>query len=172
MQRAALRGRLPANVPGEIADRALADLEREGTNASEGEWVRSASPRPSLVSESAATTKRIVAEAVRDGLEPLAPREWASQLGVSPERFRDLVAHLEREGMLVRAPGDLWFDRAAIDALRERVVAHLERHAELDTQTYKALIGTARRTAMPLMELFDELHVTRRQGDVRVLRKG
>jgi len=42
----------------------------------------------------------------------------------------------------------------------------------LDTQTYKGLIGTSRRTAMPLMELFDELHLTRRVGEVRVLRGG
>ena len=41
-------------------------------------------------------------------------------------------------------------------ALRERVVAHLREHAEIDTQTYKALIGTSRRTAMPLMELLDD----------------
>ena len=60
---------------------------------------------------------------------------------------------------------------AAIDALRARVVAHLEQHGELDTQTYKTLIGTTRRTAMPLMELLDELHVTRRQGEVRRLRR-
>jgi hypothetical protein len=34
------------------------------------------------------------------------------------------------------------------------------------------LIGTSRRTAMPLMELLDELHVTRRQGETRIPRSG
>jgi selenocysteine-specific elongation factor len=73
---------------------------------------------------------------------------------------------------LLRAPGDLWFARDAVDALCERVRAHFESQEELDTQTYKGLIGTSRRTAMPLMELLDELHVTRRRGEVRVLRPG
>lgn len=172
MQRAALRGRLPENVPSEIADCALAGLERTGVVASEGELVRRPEHRPRLDAAASAAAERILAEAVRTGLEPPAPRDWAEQLGVSLERFRDLVAHLERERRLVRAPGDLWFDTAAVEQLRERVVAHLERHGELDTQSYKALIGTPRRTAMPLMELLDELHVTRRQGDSRVLRKG
>ena len=43
-------------------------------------------------------------EAADSALEPPAPREWAERLGVAPERFRDLLAHLERSGALVRAP--------------------------------------------------------------------
>jgi selenocysteine-specific elongation factor len=79
------------------------------------------------------------------------------------------LAHLEREGRLVRAREDLWFDRAAVDALRERVLAHLREHGRLETPAYKALIGTSRRTAVPLMELFDDARVTLRRGDVRLL---
>ena len=86
------------------------------------------------------------------------------------EKLRDLLAHLERQGALVRAPGELWFDRAAIDALRARVIAYLGEHGRLETPAYKALIGTSRRTAVPLMELFDEEHVTARRGEVRILR--
>jgi selenocysteine-specific elongation factor len=70
----------------------------------------------------------------------------------------------------VRAGADLWFDRAAVDALRERVRAHLAEHGRLETPAYKTLIGTSRRTAVPLMELFDEEHVTLRRGDVRLPR--
>lgn len=172
MPRAALRGRLPENVPGEVAEHALAELEAREILRREGDLVRRPGHRPVLDAEAAATVARIVDEARAAGLEPPGPREWAERLGVSLDRFRDLVAHLEREQELVRAPGDLWFAASAVDALRKRVVAHLEANASLDTSTYKALIGTTRRAAMPLMELLDELHVTRRQGDVRVLRKG
>jgi selenocysteine-specific elongation factor len=70
----------------------------------------------------------------------------------------------------VRAPGPLWFDRAAVDALRERVAAHLRAHGALTTPDYKALIGTPRRTAVPLMELFDAEKLTLRVGEKRVLR--
>jgi selenocysteine-specific elongation factor len=172
MPRAALRGRLPENVPAEIAECAIAGLEASGVLERDGEQVRRAGHRPSLDADAEAAVARIVADARAAGLEPPGPREWAERIGVPLERFRDWVAHLERTGVLVRAPGDLWFDREAVEALRARVVEHLERHGSIDTQSYKALIGTSRRAAMPLMELFDELHVTRRQGDVRVLRKG
>jgi len=89
---------------------------------------------------------------------------------VETARLRDLLAHLERDGRLVRARGDLWFDRDAVDALRSRVVAHLREHGALATPDYKALIGTTRRTAVPLMELFDAERLTIRSGDVRKLR--
>ncbi len=82
-----------------------------------------------------------------------------------------MLVHLERAGALVRAPGELWFDRAHVDALRARVVAHLEAHGALDTQAYKDLIGTSRKYAVPLMELFDAEHLTVRRGEARVLRR-
>ena len=76
----------------------------------------------------------------------------AARVGLAEAAARDLLAHLEREHRLVRARPDLWFDARAIDALRERVLDHFASRDELDTPAYKALIGTSRRTAVPLME--------------------
>jgi selenocysteine-specific elongation factor len=170
MPRASLRGQLPQNVPSEASELVLSRLEAAKRIVSAGDLVRASAHRTTLDAGAKAAVAQILSEAKQSGLEPPSPREWSERLGVSLDRFRDLVAHLEREGELVRAPGDLWFSREAVDALREKVRSHLEAHGELDTQTYKGLIGTSRRTAMPLMELLDELHVTRRHGEVRVLR--
>ncbi|MBW2231566.1 MAG: selenocysteine-specific translation elongation factor [Deltaproteobacteria bacterium] len=172
MARAALRGSLPGNAAGEAANLVLTRLESSGMITSEGDLVRRSDHEPILEPAAHAAALRIVEEARGSGLEPPSPRDWAERLDVSPEHFRDLVAHLERKGELVRAPGDLWFARDAVDALCEKVRDHFKANEELDTQSYKSLIGTSRRTAMPLMELLDELRVTRRQGDVRVLRPG
>jgi selenocysteine-specific elongation factor len=111
------------------------------------------------------------ADAASAGLEPPTPREWAEKMGVDLEALRGVLAHLEREGALVRAPGDLWFDRAAVDDLRERVIAHLREHQTLETPAYKSMIGTSRKWAVPLMELFDAEHLTMRAGEARVLRR-
>mgnify|MGYP001819533513 FL=1 len=80
------------------------------------------------------------------------------------------MAHfLERRGDLVAAPDELFFDRASVLDLIDRVIAHFEASDELDTQTLKAMIGTSRRTAMPLMALLDDLQITRRDGSLRRL---
>jgi selenocysteine-specific elongation factor len=165
-----LRGRLPENVAPEAFDLALARLAERGEIAILGDLVRAGGFEAHLSAADRAHAGRIAAEARAAGLEPPAPREWSERLGLPMEKLRDLLAHLEREGALLRAPGELWFDRAAIDALRARVVAYLGEHGRLETPAYKALIGTSRRTAVPLMELFDEERVTARRGEARILR--
>ena len=172
LPRATLRGELPENVPGEAAEFILSRLEGTGKMVREKDLVRLATHRAILDPEAQSIAERILSEAGERNLEPPSPKDWADQLGISLDRLRDILAHLERQGELVRAPGDLWFARRAVDGLREQVIAHFAADETLDTQTYKALIGTSRRTAMPLMELLDEMHITRRQGEVRILRSG
>jgi selenocysteine-specific elongation factor len=149
MPAGALRGRLPANVPADACELALTRLLERDAVQVDGDLVRLPSHRPTLGPEQEKLVERILAQAGDAGLEPPGLREWAQQL--------------------VRAREDLWFDRAAVDALRERVLAHLREHGRLETPAYKALIGTSRRTAVPLMELFDDARVTLRRGDVRLL---
>jgi len=170
MPTGALRGALPPNVPQDVAELALGRLAERGALHLEGDLARRPDHRPELSEAESALAGRVLSRAGATGLEPLGLREWAEQEGVPPERLRDLLAHLEREGQLVRARDDLWFARTAIDALRERVVTHLREHGSLATPAYKALIGTSRRTAVPLMELFDAERVTVRRGDARRLR--
>jgi selenocysteine-specific elongation factor len=169
--RGALRGRLPQNLGDGALDVALTQLCAAGLVGVEGDLVRLASHRPSLRKSDEARAARIATEAAAAGLEPPSLKEWASRLRVSVEHARELASHLVRQGQIVRAPGDLFFDRAAVDALRERVVAYLQQHGAIDTAAYKTLIGTSRRTAVPLMELFDEERLTLRKGEARALRR-
>jgi len=165
-----LRGVLPENVPTAAADLAIAKLVSRGALEVTDDLVRRSDHAPQLDAQARALVERIEAEAREAGLEPAAPRDWSERLGIDITLFRDLVAYLERESVLIRAPGDLWFDRAAVDALIEQVRQHLAQHNAIDTAAYKSLTGTSRRTTVPLMELLDELRVTRRDGDQRVAR--
>ena len=168
MPRAALLGTLPQNVAPEVGARVLERLEAEGALETDSDLVRQAGFSPKLDPKTRKTVEKILTDSAAAGLEPPALREWAESLGVSQNELRDLLAHLERNAKLVRAPGDLWFDRLAVEALEQRVTQHLLEHGEIDTPSYKALIGTTRRTAVPLMELFDDRQLTRRRGNVRV----
>jgi selenocysteine-specific elongation factor len=167
ISRGALRGTLPENVPPDAAELALVRLAARGELVVEGDVVRRPEHRPALAVEDESVATRLLEEARQAGLDPPAPREWAARLGLALPRFREIAGYLERDGRLLRAPGDLWFDAAAVTALRRRVVERLERDGRLETAAYKALIGTSRRTAVPLMELFDAERVTIRRGDAR-----
>ncbi len=171
MPRGALRGVLPDNVPRAVFELALGRLVARGAVETEEERVRRADFVPRLTQRQEAIAARLRADAMIAGLEPPSLRDWASELGVETQELRDVLAHLERDGSLVRAPGDFWFDRVAVDELRERVIATLESAGSLETAAYKDLIGTTRKWAVPLMELFDAEHLTVRRGEARILRR-
>jgi selenocysteine-specific elongation factor len=172
MPTGALRGSLPENVVRDTAELIVLRLADRGLIEIEGDLARLPDHRPTLSAADQALATRIAAEARIAGLEPPSLKAWGKRLGIEADRLRNLLAHLVRAGHLVRAPGDLWFDRAAADTLREKVVAELRERGRLETPDYKALIGTSRRTAVPLMELFDQEHLTVRSGEARVLRRG
>jgi selenocysteine-specific elongation factor len=171
MPRGALRGALPENVERAAFELALARLITRGAADAAEELVRRADFVPRLTQRQEAIAAQLRADAMIAGLEPPTPRDWATSLGVDPAELREVLAHLERDGSLVRAPGDLWFDKVAVDELRAKLIAHLEAHGSLDTRAYKDLIGTTRKYAVPLMELFDAEHLTVRRGETRVLRR-
>ncbi|MEN8181502.1 MAG: selenocysteine-specific translation elongation factor [Myxococcota bacterium] len=170
--RAALGGALPENAPRAALDVLLLRLATRGELEALADWVRRPGHRPRLSPEEEKRVEQIRAEATGAGLEPPTLREWSDRLGVEPEAARRLLVHLERQRELVRAPGELWFGREAVERLRTRVVECLRERGSLDTPAYKKLIGTTRKHAVPLMELFDAERTTLRQGDVRVLRGG
>ncbi len=170
MPRAALLGTAPDNAARGAAELALKQLEKDGTVVLEEDRVRSANHQAQLSTEDEALAARILAASRAAALEPPKLNAWAQELGVGETHLRELLAHLEREGKLVATRGDLWFDRAAVGQLREKLVAYLKEHGAIDTPAYKELIGTSRRTAVPLMELFDGDKVTLRRGEERILR--
>ena len=169
MPRAALAGTLPENVAPETAVPLIARLAERGELAIRGESVARPGFEPTLDPEQTRVAERLAARLTRDALDPPTLRALAEELAEEPARLRELAHHLERRGRLVAARDDFFFDRMAVEALIERVLAHFASHDELDTQTLKALIGTSRRTAMPLMALLDDLQLTRRDGSLRRL---
>ena len=172
MPTGALRVSLPDNVSRDTAERVIGRLRDRGAVVIEADSGRLPEYSPKLGPKDEAIVARMIDEARAAALEPPSLKDWSDRHGISADHFGNLLAYLVRDARLVRAPGDFWFDTEAVDALREKVAAHIRDHGRLETPDYKALIGTTRRTAVPLMELFDQEHFTVRSGDARVLRRG
>jgi selenocysteine-specific elongation factor len=82
-----------------------------------------------------------------------------------------LAAHLEAEGRLVRVGDGQAVSAAAYAQAREVAVEECGRAGELTLARFRDLLGTGRRDAQLLLERLDADGVTRRRGDVRVLRR-
>jgi selenocysteine-specific elongation factor len=123
---------------------------------------REAAPPPGLDAVAAALAAA--------GLRPPAPRELAREAGVTPQEAAAALARLREEGRAVRA-ADLWFDATAAAGARERARQALA-SGPMGIGALRDLWGIGRRHAVALAAFLDASGLTRREGDVRVLRRG
>jgi selenocysteine-specific elongation factor len=82
-----------------------------------------------------------------------------------------LARFLETNGELVRLGPDHMIGREPFDRAREALVAEVATVGEITLGRFRDLLGIGRRDAQLLLERLDQDGVTRRVGDVRVLRR-
>ncbi|MFQ5514873.1 MAG: selenocysteine-specific translation elongation factor [Myxococcota bacterium] len=167
---AAVASRLPRHVPRDAIRAAL----EEGSKRRLIEEGPSGHRLPGHAAHvrDPALARRVADRLESAGLAPPTLEALAMELGISTRELRPVIEHLEREGRLVRVTAVLYFSRKEIDELRARVLSYLRGHGRIDPATYKELTGQTRKYTVPLMEHFDAEKLTRREGNVRVLRAG
>jgi selenocysteine-specific elongation factor len=93
--------------------------------------------------------------------------EVLAKSAVEAKRARRLLDILLREKRLVRISEDLVFHQSALARLREMLAAR--RSERFNVGAFKEWTGVSRKYAIPLLEFLDREHVTRRDGDERVV---
>ncbi len=156
-ERLAARERGDPPAPPEVAE-APGGARRDGAAAG-----RVAVPAAAVLDE-------LSAALAAAGLRPPPVAELARRAGLAPEQARAGLARLREDGRAVRA-GDLWFDAAAAAGAREHARAALA-SGPMAIGALRDLWGVGRRQAVALAAHLDASGLTRRQGDVRVLRRG
>ena len=100
---------------------------------------------------------------------PPGVEEIVAATGASPQTVGHILQILCEHGRLVRIE-DLWFHREAVDRAKEILVEFLRKEGRLESVRFKYLLDTARKYALPLLDYFDRIGVTRRAGNTRHLR--
>jgi selenocysteine-specific elongation factor len=99
---------------------------------------------------------------------PLAPPRPAD---LGPEALVAAVCHyLEDADEVVRIGPGLWLLRETVEAAAAALRQHLEAHGAVTVAAARDVLGSSRRVVVPLLEHFDNLRLTRREGDTRRLR--
>jgi selenocysteine-specific elongation factor len=117
-----------------------------------------------------ALVERVAAELAEAGLRPPGPAELARRLAVDERECAAALAGARARGLALDA-GGLWFDAASVAGARERAVAALASEP-LSIAALRDIWGVGRRHALALAGHLDASGVTRREGDLRILRRG
>ncbi|MCA9678474.1 MAG: SelB C-terminal domain-containing protein, partial [Myxococcales bacterium] len=139
---------------------------RRGAVALDGELARRARSGPATPALGP-VEQELVAKFEAWGLEPPRPREVAAAVGRAEAAIKPALDRLLAARVLVKIKPDYYLASAVVDALRARLIAHLDAHGEITPQQWKELTATSRKFSIPLAEHFDAEKLTLRVGDIR-----
>ncbi|MBZ5608394.1 MAG: selenocysteine-specific translation elongation factor [Acidobacteriia bacterium] len=142
-------------------------LVRSKTLAVDGETVRLASHKISFKQDEEEASQKIETAFRSAGLAVPSLAEVLGKSGVEPNRARTILQLLLRDKRLVRVSDELVFHSTALESLR-RLLAQ-KKGARFAVPEFKDWTGISRKYAIPLLEFLDREHVTRRDGDARVV---
>jgi selenocysteine-specific elongation factor len=166
-----LRERFFAHAPIEVFRGVLAVLEKEDTLVSEKEIVRLREHTRELSNEESSLRDRLEKIYEDAGLAAPSLPEALDRSGAPAQQGRKILQLLIDSGQLVKVHGEMFFHRAALEGLTEKVRGHGARQSDrsIDVAAFKDLAGVSRKYAIPLLEYLDRQRVTRREGDRRIV---
>ena len=94
--------------------------------------------------------------------------EWTEE----EEGVLAVLEHLVHEGVLVKVKSGMYFHRVPFEHLKEELISYLKQNKEITTPQFKEITKASRKYAIPLIEYFDQIKLTLRLGEKRVLRSG
>jgi len=116
--------------------------------------------------------KRVEGAVLRGRLQPPSPKELTEEWSEEEEAILHVFEHLVHEGVLVKIKSGMYFHRIHFENLKGELINYLKNHREISTSQFKELTGASRKYAIPLIEYFDQIKLTLRIGEKRVLRTG
>ena len=164
-----LRTKLPPEVDVKLFQILINELIQSKEVVLEKDKLRLPSHQISSVDEKG-LVKRVEGAVLRGGLQPPSSKELSEEWSEREEEVRAIFEHLVHEGVLVKVKSEIYFHRVPLENLQEELVTYLKSHQEMTIPQFKEMTKASRKYAIPLIEYFDQIKLTLRLGEKRVLR--
>ncbi|MDD2497259.1 MAG: selenocysteine-specific translation elongation factor [Desulfitobacteriaceae bacterium] len=104
--------------------------------------------------------------------EPFSPPGWdeaADLAGLSEEEKVEMLGYLQQSGVVVKLSEEVILHQTAFDTAKEKIVSYLKENGKIQLSETRDILKTSRKYALPLIEYLDQIKVTKRKGDLRIL---
>jgi selenocysteine-specific elongation factor len=169
MSKEELRVRLPAVEP-QLFQTALDECIAAGIAAIEKDKVTTKTIEKKVDRDAEILADNVLKKLYAYGLTPPTPKELSLELGKSESQIRDILEKLTYSNKATRVKGDLYFHREIMERIKEGVVSHLKEKKEMMPTDFRSIFEVSRKYMIPILEHLDEIKLTIRVGDKRVLR--
>ncbi len=163
-----LRSRLGRGVSPPLFAQILSDLTEAGEVTHDRDRVRLMAHRPQLSPAETALTQRLETLYRTAALQPPTTDAAFKEVGADRRGAQAVFFRLVEQGTLIKITNDLYLHREPYEQLKARILTHLAEHSSISVSTFKDLLGITRKHAIPYLEHFDQVKLTRRAGDERV----
>ncbi len=163
MGREALRSKL--KLEPKLFNAVMARAVAEDLVADEGATVRLPSHQVRLDADQQRQVDTLLAHFRRQPYTPPSVKESIAAVG------EEVLGVLVNRGDLVQVSPEVLFLPQTYEGMVARVRAHIEREGSITLAQTRDMLETSRRYAQALLEHLDEIGMTKRVGDERVMRK-
>lgn len=147
-------------------DALLKYITQEELVASEDNRIRLTAFNPELEGEAREISDEIDATFREAGMNPPTPEAVIQDDQTRQEVFNQMIGR-----QLFRLDKYEYIHMSVYTDARAQVIQYLQRHGEIELATFRDMMDTSRKYAMLLLEHLDDAGVTKRVGDVRILRE-
>lgn len=168
VSREELRQKLP-KIKDQIFLFVLEALVNEGKIEVEKDRIRLSSSR-SFAKDFLLLEKKVLEVLLRFGLCAPQIADLIKEVNFEEKQLKDFMERLVYEGKVVKLKGDMYIHPENLETFKNGVVNFLKNRGEASPSEIKSIFSISRKYLIPLLEYLDEIKITVRKGDKRVLR--
>ena len=101
---------------------------------------------------------------------PPGLKDLSANVGISEKNAREIMDRLAFRGGIIKVAQDMYFHPDMIEELKRKAIDYLKQHQEMGPSDFKTELNLSRKYLIPLLEYLDQIKLTIRKGDKRVLR--
>lgn len=171
MPKEELKSKFPDFAGGKFFNHAIQRLIKDGRVIQSENVVHLSTHKIALHEDQQKVKERILEIYTQSGLTPPSFKQMYDELNIDSQAAKDVLLLLVKEGKIIKAKDDLFFEAGAIKNLEQQLYDFLIANDEISAPLFKDMTGLSRKYLIPLLEYFDSINFTIRIGDTRKLRK-
>tara|TARA_Y100000590_G_C15744137_1_gene1021394 strand:- start:1548 stop:3422 length:1875 start_codon:yes stop_codon:yes gene_type:complete len=125
----------------------------------------------SMTSEEKTMHTNIINILDKEGFASSSLDQLVIRTGYNKEKVLRILNVAEEQGALLRINGNMMFTKENFIHLKNKIKDHFALNENLSVPEFKLLANTSRKYAVPLLEYFDKIKITYREGNNRKLVK-
>jgi selenocysteine-specific elongation factor len=157
--------RFAENINSKVFQELILLLGNMGNCVLENNYLHLNSHRVIFEGENESIYKKIINIYREEEYLPPEPEALAEKLNISEQRIKEFIEAMERNSELIKISQDFYLLNTLYDNAKKKLREYLENNQVIDLGEFRTLLDTSRKYALPLLEHFDYIGLTKRRDD-------